>query len=290
MPRCHVTLPNDRFRVKRCGNLEKCCISCNEVSKLRQRQARAREGRVFQCPQCEYKCGENSHLQRHIKTVHLLEKNHHCHTCEYKCGRNNSLQIHIKTVHLLEKTHQCPTCTAKFGLNGSLQIHIKTVHLLEKTHQCPTCEYKCGTNGDLQRHIKICTGELNCSGGEYKILQLFERIGLVQNEDYLFNTTVWNVRDKKLLRWDFVVGHTSDTPLVVEFDGAAHFRPVCFGGISQEQAEENFVTAQRRDRIKDAHCLANNIPILRIHFKDIDALDDIVTAFLTAHTPPQETA
>ncbi len=38
--------------------------------------------------------------------------------------------------------------------------------------------------------------------------------------------------------------------LVIEYHGRQHAQPVCFGGVSQEQAEENFVNQQLRDQAK----------------------------------------
>lgn len=39
--------------------------------------------------------------------------------------------------------------------------------------------------------------------------------------------------------------------LAIEYDGEQHFHPVCFGGISKEQANKAFTNRQRLDKIKD---------------------------------------
>jgi hypothetical protein len=39
--------------------------------------------------------------------------------------------------------------------------------------------------------------------------------------------------------------------LAIEYDGAQHFRPVRFGGISIELARENFKKQKRSDKLKD---------------------------------------
>jgi hypothetical protein len=233
----------------------------------------------FACIQCDYKCSENVHLQKHINSVHLKLKIFQCPTCDYKCVDNSHLQKHINSVHLKEKNFQCPTCESKFSQNVHLQKHIEIVHLKEKNFQCPTCEYKCSHASHLQTHIKICTGELNCSAGEFKILKLLEKLNYEKDVDFLHNSSYWNVRDKKLLRWDFVVNHTTDKPLVLEFDGRQHFEPVNFGG---SDGTENFIATQRRDKIKNDYCLENNIPILRISYLDIDNIENLISGFLVA--------
>ena len=69
-------------------------------------------------------------------------------------------------------------------------------------------------------------------------------------------------------RFDFVVD-TGD-PLFIELDGEQHFRPVCFGGISQEQAQINFEKQQRHDAIKNKFCRDNGFKLLRFRYDDTD--------------------
>ena len=100
--------------------------------------------------------------------------------------------------------------------------------------------------------------------------------------NFNINTTYWNVKDKGLLRWDFIVNHNT-SPVVLEYDGEAHFFPIRFGG-SIEQAEQKHDDVKKRDKIKDDHCLANNIPILRIAYWDFDNIETLVKEFLSKNT------
>lgn len=45
-----------------------------------------------------------------------------------------------------------------------------------------------------------------------------------------------------------------------------HYKPICFGGISKQKAEEKFQKQQLHDKIKTEYCVKNNIPLLRIPF------------------------
>jgi hypothetical protein len=52
--------------------------------------------------------------------------------------------------------------------------------------------------------------------------------------------------------------------LVIEYDGEQHFRPVRFGGISQEEANINYILQQERDIYKNNFCKEHKINIIRI--------------------------
>ena len=233
----------------------------------------------FQCSQCDLKFSENRNLQQHINAIHLKLQPFTCLTCDAKFSSNGDLQKHINAIHLKLQPFTCEACASKFGVNENLQRHIRIVHLKLQPFECLTCKYKFSQNSHLQSHMKICTGGLNCSAGEYKIMKVLADLDMEKNENYLYNTSFWNVRDKILLRWDFIVNH-NENPMVIEFDGQQHYEAVKFGGISEEKAHEKFENSKRRDKIKDDHCLANNIPILRISYLDNDNIEKLVKEFL----------
>ena len=110
-------------------------------------------------------------------------------------------------------------------------------------------------------------------------MKLLEKLNYEKDIDFLHNTSYWNVRDKKLLRWDFVINHTSDNPLVLEFDGIQHFEPRSFGSHTDD-LNEKFISTQRRDKIKNEYCKENNIPILRISYLNIDNMEPLISEFL----------
>lgn len=56
--------------------------------------------------------------------------------------------------------------------------------------------------------------------------------------------------------------------LIIECDGRQHEEPVCFGGISKEEALEKFQGVKRRDREKNKYCEKNNIKMIRISDKE----------------------
>jgi hypothetical protein len=110
-----------------------------------------------------------------------------------------------------------------------------------------------------------------------------DELGLEKDVDYIYDQTFWDVKDKGLLRWDFIIRHKELNPFVIEYDGIAHFLPTRFGGICEEIAHENLATSKHRDEIKNQYCAENNIPMLRIPYWDFDNIEQLVMDFISAH-------
>ena len=70
-------------------------------------------------------------------------------------------------------------------------------------------------------------------------------------------------RDQRPLPFDF---YLPDYNILIEYDGEQHYRPVNFGGISDEKAENNLKIVQKHDEIKTNYCHERNIPLIRIPF------------------------
>ena len=50
----------------------------------------------------------------------------------------------------------------------------------------------------------------------------------------------------------------------IEYNGAQHYQPVCFNGISLEEAKINFKKQKKRDKRLRKYCLKNNITLIEI--------------------------
>ncbi len=105
------------------------------------------------CDGCDAKFGEKSRLLRHINTVHLKLKPYDCDECKSSFSRKSHLQTHINMVHLKLKPYDCDECKSSFSQQLSLQIHINTVHLKLKPYNCDECEISFGQKPSLQVHI-----------------------------------------------------------------------------------------------------------------------------------------
>jgi hypothetical protein len=144
--------------------------------------------------------------------------------------------------------------------------------------KCTKCNLETSKQG-LKTHIKTCTGKLNCSSGELLVMNILKSL----NIKYLYNTSYDNVKDKNLLRWDFVI-ETDGDPIFIEYDGSYHTLPVRYGGISQEQAEINLLSIKKRDKIKNDYCDDNGYLLLRIPYYEKENIKNIITEFIANNT------
>ena len=229
------------------------------------------------CELCEYKANYSSILQRHIKQVHDKIKDFHCDKCDKSFSVKSTLQRHIKIVHDKIKDFHCDKCDYSCYSNCDLQKHIKQVHDKIKEFHCDKCKYSSCTNCDLQRHRKTCTGkQTRFSSGEFQTNKALNELGFIENEDYIFNQTFPELTKYcgKNLRPDF---RLINNKIIIEYDGKQHSIPKNFGGISQEQAEDNFKQTQINDKLKDNFCKDHGYKMIRISYKDFSNILSILS-------------
>lgn len=63
-------------------------------------------------------------------------------------------------------------------------------------------------------------------------------------------------------------GYYPNNKIVVEFDGKQHYQPVNFGGVSEEEVQENFKLTQKNDEIKNTLIPQHGIKLIRISCYD----------------------
>jgi len=240
--RCKVTLLVAKFKVKRCGNTQKYCIDCNAKLGAWNKKNKNKHA----CPQCKYKCSRASNLTKHIKAVHEKIKGFKCDKCKYEC---------YEAVHL--------------------RRHIKAVHEKIKGFKCDKCKYTCSEGSTLHRHIKICTGELNISSGELMCRNILDDLKI----EYETEVSKIQNADGNWLRFDFEI-KVNERTMYIEIDGRHHFKPVRFGGISEEKALANLRKVQRDDKHKDEWCDYNGLPLLRIPTSMKDQMRELIEQFI----------
>jgi len=260
-----VKLLEGNFEKNVKGNIMKTCNTCRNKYKCSH-------------DECGFKSHAKTHLTKHINTVHLKLTPFECVECDSKFGQKSNLTTHINTVHLKLTPFECVECDSKFGTKGSLTSHINIVHLKLIPFVCVDCGHKCGTKSNLTQHIKVCTGKENISSGEYAVKNV-----LIDMKIKFEHNTSFEVKDKLPLRWDFICTLDTHPKLFIEYDGRQHYEPVKFGGISKERAEQNLVTSQHRDKIKNDFCRDNNYPLLRIKYDQFGDISKLLTEFFVKY-------
>jgi len=104
--------------------------------------------KVFQCGYCKHISGRKTHLNIHIKSVHLKLKPFQCTQCDKMFGTTSDLNKHIKGIH--EKAYVCQACGHISKSQNMLNSHIKSVH--EKAFVCTNCNKNFSAKADLKRH------------------------------------------------------------------------------------------------------------------------------------------
>jgi len=112
-----------------------------------------------------------------------------------------------------------------------------------------------------------------CKGskGERAILSWLTK----NNIEHQYQCTCPDLRgySRKPLTFDF---RTKYIKFFIEYDGEQHFKVVRFNGMSEEKATDSLKKIQYYDTLKNQYCIKNNIPLLRISYKEINDIPEIL--------------
>jgi hypothetical protein len=168
----------------------------------------------------------------------------------------------------------CPTCAKPCydkesfiklsnEKHGNKYDYSKTVYQKQKDKVIITCP----KHGDFKQtpanHYHLLRGCPRCkeSKGEIEVRKWLES----KNINFEKEKTFDGCFGKKKLRFDF---YLPEYNTCIEFDGAQHFKIIeQFGG------EKEFERNKSNDYIKTKYCLDNNIPLIRLNYKDLDRGD-----------------
>ena len=106
--------------------------------------------------------------------------------------------------------------------------------------------------------------------GERLVNSFVSGLGYIVEKEKTFPDLVY----KGKLRFDTCVD-VDGQMILIEFDGPQHFEPIDFFG-----GEEGLKETKIRDQIKNEYCKKNNIPLLRISYKDIKKMDEMIIDFI----------
>lgn len=266
-------------------------ILCNLHGSFRQRPSKHKNG--LGCPAC----GRLKTTAASSKDlVWFLQRAQEVHPSNYDYShvtyKNNltKIQINCKEHGPFQQTpgnhlmgNGCPKCADKtsaslrslaFGefVVRSVKLHCNRFEYSEASYSHRTAPTKifCKTHAIWFSQIadwhlsgsRGCPECRNRSRGEWAIKHLLETYQVRFEEQKTFE----GCRAKRLLRFDFYI---PDLNTAIEFDGFQHFRPTNWNGkATPEQMESRFKRTQLHDQIKNDHCKANNIDLIRIAYNE----------------------
>ena len=123
---------------------------------------------------------------------------------------------------------------------------------------CKKCGYKWQATPDHLLHSGCCP-ECSATPNEIKLGNILTDLGYTIERQKKYD----DCRDQLPLPFDIYI---QELNILVEYDGEQHYMPVNFGGISDEEAEENLLKVQYHDAIKNEYCKNHDIPLIRVPY------------------------
>lgn len=182
------------------------------------------------------------------------------------CGCERRKQLSI----IGKKTFHDLTGQKKGLLTVIKRIEDKTYN--NKPYVNYLCECECGKEIEVTASA-LSAGQISCgclkrSRGEYQIFTFLKENGYDFQEQYKI------VLDSGKNRYfDFALINNENVIGLIEFDGQQHFEEVAI-------FNKNLANNQERDQQKNQWSIDNNIPLLRISYKDYKNIESILKNFI----------
>jgi uncharacterized C2H2 Zn-finger protein len=236
---------------------------------------------------CNYSSNLKHNVDRHIQTVHLKQKSFKCDKCDASFTAKESLQRHINSIHL-EQCFVCKHCEQSFNCKNNMQRHVNSAHLKMK-YKCDKCDEHFSYKSNLLRHVNaihVNPKPKDMSRGEKIIFDTLEELGFEYGVDfkteYKFKKLIGI--GKRQLRYDFVVFDVEDL-LLIEFDGAQHFKAVRYQqNESNKDTQARFEMIKCHDKRKNKFAKQHDYPLLRIKYSDVNNVSELLEEFFKDHS------
>ena len=143
---------------------------------------------------------------------------------------------------------------------------IKPTTMKDGTHMYWLCLCECGnihevsSSGLQNGNVQSC-GCIKSSIGELNIQKILDKHNISYMKEYSFS----DLKNKRVLRFDFAIIDNNKVIRLIEFDGIQHFEEQSFFTHDLESTQKN-------DRIKNEYCKSNNIPLVRIPYWERDKI------------------
>lgn len=128
--------------------------------------------------------------------------------------------------------------------------------------RCKVCGFEWSASYDNLSKDN-CTGCPMCNRGgssaEKEISEILSAWGIQYSPQYKFE----DLKDTYYLPCDF---YLPDYNIIIEYDGEQHYRPIQFGGMTEEEARLNYEKTKYHDELRNIYCQNNKIGLIRIPF------------------------
>ena len=177
-------------------HLKVMCILCNNIcvgeKKLSEHTIEVHEGKMVNCPDCEFRSFVKKEMEMHIRNAHpkpkikVLQQTHECPNCKYTSKFLSIINRHIQT-HCKEFLY-CDKCNYKTQRNNNMKMHKVLNHTLndrfdkfasnlgnshkillkkhnlslrsELSFRCTLCQFRITSLQELKEHQRNCIKKL----------------------------------------------------------------------------------------------------------------------------------
>lgn len=206
-----------------------------------------------------------------------------------KC--NHSFKIHPKTLGKNKSTIGCIYCNSNYQkrtLNDLKQFisekcnneyKIMQTEEIKNNKELISLKHNCGTEfkatyNNFTREICRCP---KCTKVPSKGENMIKNFLIKKNVNFKSEFSFPDCRNKRPLRFDFALfDDNNNLKCLVEFDGEQHFKKVNYYKNDDKRNEDKLQRTILNDEIKNNYCKANNIPLIRINYKEIDNIYTIM--------------
>ncbi|XP_072943469.1 uncharacterized protein [Epargyreus clarus] len=107
---------------------EKCTyVGATPESVIRHLRTHGERLKLHECPLCQFKTDQASHLKRHL-VCHKGLKPYGCPHCEFTCGSLENLRKHVFNRHSGLFLYRCHSCEYETNMATELKYHYVTIH------------------------------------------------------------------------------------------------------------------------------------------------------------------
>ena len=125
------------------------------------------------CDHCDKSYKQRNALAKHVKEVHLENKQFQCEQCDKAFSFKYKLNQHVKTVHD-GVTYDCDSCDKVCLSYVGLRTHKATYHPTENTkvYHCESCSYQSTNSSNFWRHLRSKNHLYNASTSDQNNVSL----------------------------------------------------------------------------------------------------------------------
>ena len=185
----------------------------------------------------------------------------------------------VKYDNLKRNSGNCKYCVGRERTKEDLQKELdcmgSAITILEYIDYSSPILVQCNYCGHIweTKGVNLTQGHRcpNCvkSIFELSIAKILDDNNYKYIPQYKFN----DCRDKNPLPFDFYLPNYN---VLIEADGEQHYYPISFGGITDEEAEENFKIVKYHDALKTKYCEDHNITLIRIPYWEKPNLKEVL--------------